>query len=124
MSKYLGGNIGSKDRSSYQPLYCLYTYINRHAGTLTPESGLQESCVFAFPFFLLFFFLGDVTFSEYFCTITVLFVSIFVPLPFYLSLFCTITVFLVNGEYIVRFFLPDGVFLPRDHGLDFLHQLV
>ena len=24
-------------------------------------------------------------------------------------------------EYVVRSFLPDGVFLPCDHGLDFLH---
>ena len=24
----------------------------------------------------------------------------------------------------VRFFIPDGVFLPCDHGLDFFHQLI
>ena len=34
----------------------------------------------------------------------------FVPLPFSLCM-----------EYVVRSFLPDGVFLPCDHGLDFLH---
>ena len=34
---------------------------------------------------------------------------IFVPLPFF-SLYV---------EYVVRFSLPDGVFLPCDHGLDF-----
>ena len=34
---------------------------------------------------------------------------IFVPLPF----------FSLYGEYVVRFSLPDGVFLPCDHGLDF-----
>ena len=28
------------------------------------------------------------------------------------------------GEYVVRFSLPNGVFLPCDHGLDFLHQLM
>ena len=38
-----------------------------------------------------------------------LFPSIFIPFPFYL----------LYGEYVVRFFLPDGVFLPCDHGLDF-----
>ena len=27
------------------------------------------------------------------------------------------------GEYVGRFFLPDGVFLPCCHGLNFLHQL-
>ena len=42
--------------------------------------------------------LGDVAFSEY---------------------FCTITVFSSYAEYVVRFPLPDGVFLPCDHGLDF-----
>ena len=44
------------------------------------------------------FFFGDVAFSEY---------------------FCTITVFYLYGEYAVRFFLPDGGYLPYDHGLDF-----
>ena len=33
--------------------------------------------------------------------------------------FCTIAVFSLYGEYVVRFFLPNGVFLPCDHGLDF-----
>ena len=42
------------------------------------------------------------------------FPSIFVPLPF--SLY--------YGEYVVRLPLPDGGFLPCDHGLDFLHQLL
>ena len=27
--------------------------------------------------------------------------------------------FSLHGEYVVRFLLPDDVFLPRDHGLDF-----
>ena len=40
----------------------------------------------------------------------------FVPLP--LSLLC------MYGEYVVRSFLPNGVFLPCDHGLDFGHQLM
>ena len=39
------------------------------------------------------------------------------------SIFRTIAVFLY-GEYVVRFFLPNGVFLPCDHGLDFLYKLV
>ena len=54
-------------------------------------------------FFLFpFCFFGDVAFSEYF----------FVPLPFSLCMEST--------SY--GFFLPDGVFLPCDIGLDFLHQ--
>ena len=44
------------------------------------------------------------------------FPSIFVPLPF--SLCC------MFGEYVVHFFLPGGVFLPCDRGLDFLRQPV
>ena len=33
--------------------------------------------------------------------------------------FCTAVVFSLYGVYIVRSFLPDGVLLPCDHGLDF-----
>ena len=33
--------------------------------------------------------------------------------------FCIIAVFSLYGEYVVRSFLPNGVFLPCDHGLDF-----
>ena len=36
------------------------------------------------------------------------------------SIFWTIIAVLsLCGEYVVRFLLPDGVFLPCDHGLDF-----
>ena len=60
-----------------------------------PDSHM---CFFLFPFC----FYGAVAFSEYFRTITV--VSLY-------------------GEYVVptlvRFFLPDGVFLSCDHRLDF-----
>ena len=57
-------------------------------------------------FFLSFCLFGDVAFSEYF---------MYHPLPFSLRMESTITV--------VRFSLPDGVFLRCDHGLDFRHQL-
>ena len=30
----------------------------------------------------------------------------------------------IPREYVVRFFCPGGVFLPCDHRLDFLHQLI
>ena len=33
--------------------------------------------------------------------------------------FCTIAVFSLYGEYVVRSFLQDGVFLPCNHELDF-----
>ena len=46
-----------------------------------------------------FFPIGDVAFSEY---------------------FCTISAFSLYGEYVLRSFLPNGgVFLRCDHGLDF-----
>ena len=38
-------------------------------------------------------------------------------------MFCTIDVSLY-GKYVVRSFLPDGVFLRCDHGLFFLRQLM
>ena len=37
----------------------------------------------------------------------------------FLFYFCTIFAFFLYGECVVRFFLPDGVFPPCDHGLDF-----
>ena len=40
------------------------------------------------------------------------------------SIFCTVVAFSFNGEYVVRSFLPNGVFLPCDHRLGFLHQLM
>ena len=48
---------------------------------------------------------GNVAFSEYF-------------------LYCFRFLFVWTIEYTVRFFLPNGVFLPCDHGLDFWHQLM
>ena len=35
------------------------------------------------------------------------------------SIFCIIAAFSLYGEYVVRSFLPNGVFLRCDHGLDF-----
>ena len=35
------------------------------------------------------------------------------------SIFCTIAFFSLYKEYLVRSFLPDGAFLPCDHGLGF-----
>ena len=37
---------------------------------------------------------------------------------------CAISAFSLYVEYVVRSFLPNDVFLPFDHGLDFLHQLI
>ena len=39
------------------------------------------------------------------------------------TIFCTIAVFSFYGEDVVRFSLPDGVFLPCDHGMDFYNSL-
>ena len=38
------------------------------------------------------------------------------------SIFGLIAVFSLYGEYVVRFYFPNGVFLPCDHGLDFSHH--
>ena len=55
------------------------------------------------PHLFLVLFFGGVSFSEYLCTIIPLF-------PFFLVLY---------GEYVARFPIPDGVFLPCDHGPEF-----
>ena len=86
-------------------LFCFvqsfFSFFDMHAPRQPHAvSYLTTLCVlFRFCFFLFCFF-GDVAFSD--C-------------------FCTITVFPLYGEHVVHFFLPDGVFLPCDHGLDFLH---
>ena len=45
----------------------------------------------------------------------------FYEMSLFPSIFCTISAFSLYGEYVVRSFLPDGVFLPCDHGLDFFY---
>ena len=52
------------------------------------------------------------------------FLSFFFPFVYlevslFTSIFCTVSAFSLYGEYVVRSFLPNGVFLPCDHGLDF-----
>ena len=44
---------------------------------------------------------------------------VYLEMSLFLSIFCTIAVFSLCGEYVVRSFLPTGVFLPCAHGLDF-----
>ena len=47
-----------------------------------------------------------------------LFLYVYLEMSLFSSIFCTISVFSLYGEYVVRSFLPDGIFLPCDHGLD------
>ena len=50
---------------------------------------------------------------------------VYLEMSLFPSIFCTISAFSSYvGEYIVRSFLPNGIFLPRDHGLNFLDQLI
>ena len=50
------------------------------------------------------------------------FIFVHLEVSLFPSIFCTIAAFSLYGEYVVRPFLPNnGVFLPCDHGLDFLH---
>ena len=53
-----------------------------------------------------------------------LFSFVYLEMSLFLSIVCTIAVFPLNGEYVVRSFLPNCVFLTCDHGLDCRHQLV
>ena len=70
------------------------------------------------PFVQSFFVLRHACVLFRFCFFVSLEMSLF---P---SIFCTITVFSLYGEYGVRFFLPDGVFIPCDHGLDFCENSI
>ena len=85
----------------YSCYMCDHTCIHACAPAATRSYLTTVSVIFCTFYFCL---LGQVAFSEYFCTI--------------------ILVSSLYGEYVVRFFLPDGVFLPCDHGLDFLYQLM
>ena len=44
---------------------------------------------------------------------------VYLEMSLFPSIFRTIAVFSLYGEYVVRSFLQDGVFIPCDHGLDF-----
>ena len=48
-----------------------------------------------------------------------LFPFAYLEMSLFPSIFRTISAFSLCGEYVVRSFLPSGVFLPCDHGLDF-----
>ena len=48
---------------------------------------------------------------------------VYLKMSLFPSIFCTIPVFSLYGEYVVRSFLPDGVFLLYDHGLDLLFDI-
>ena len=52
------------------------------------------------------------------------FPCIYLEMSLFTSFFCTIAIFSLYGEYVVSFFLPGGIFLPCDHGLDFLHHVI
>ena len=68
----------------------------------------SHTCFFLF-FLFCFCLFGDVAFSEYF----------FVPFPLSLCM--------ESRSYVLSFrmvFKERSVFLPCDHGLDFLHQLM
>ena len=48
------------------------------------------------------------------------FIFLFLEMSLFPSIICTISAFsLYYGGNVVRSFLPDGVFLPCDHGLEF-----
>ena len=45
---------------------------------------------------------------------------LFLEISLFPSIFCTISAFSLHGEYVVSSFFPKSVFLPCNHGLDFL----
>ena len=56
--------------------------------------------------------------------LSLFFPFVYLEMSLFPSIFCTIFTFSLYGEYVVRSFLPNSIFLPCDHGLDFLHQLI
>ena len=84
-----------QNRESISPIYCLFRLFCFVSLLLSASIFVHVSSFFCF--------FGDAAFSEY---------------------FCIITVFSLYGEYVVRFSLLGGVFLPCDHGLDFGRQLI
>ena len=44
---------------------------------------------------------------------------VYLEMSLFPSILCTIAVLSLNGECVVRSFLPGGIFLPCDHELDF-----
>ena len=56
--------------------------------------------------------------------VSLFFPFVYLEMSLFPIIFCTISVFSLYGEYVVRSFLPVGVFLPCDHGLDFVHLLM
>ena len=49
-----------------------------------------------------------------------IFYFVYLEIPLFPSIFCTISALSLYGENaITRSFLPNGVFLPCDHGLEF-----
>ena len=51
--------------------------------------------------------------------VSLFFPFVYLEMSLFPNVFCTTAVFSLHGEYVVRFFLPVGLFLPCDHGLDF-----
>ena len=51
----------------------------------------------------------------------VFFPFVYSEMSLFPSIFFIIPAFSLYGEYVVRSFLPDGVFLPCDHGLYFFY---
>ena len=59
------------------------------------------------------------------CVFVFVFVLFFLEMPLFPNIFCTTVVaFSLYREYVVRSFIPNGPFLPSDHGLDIRHQLM
>ena len=85
--------------AAFRSIVVRFSICMRSIAPTATRSWLPNNCLRHFSFLFLPFFVSLEMW---------LFPSIFVPLPFSLI-----------GEYVICFSLPDGVFLPCDHGLDF-----
>ena len=109
MSSFSGVPFVFKEKSE-----CIYTFSDLfrfHLYTFIKAAALRS--------ILLRHYAGAPTATRRACFFFPLVSMEMSPFPEYF-LYHIISVFsLYNGEYVVRFSLPGGVFLPCDHGLDF-----
>ena len=80
----------------------LFAFIESVAPRPGSHTQLDDNCLYHLLIMFILFLFGDVAFFECYLPL---------PFPFYM-------------ESMLYVFLQGGVFLPCDHGLGFLHQLI
>ena len=101
------------------------------ADTMTSFSGLRlfcfaslsSSCLLSLkprPFVQSSFDMQAPRYPYVFLSFFPFFLFIYLEMSLFPSIFSSIAAFSLYGEYVVRSFLPNGVFLPCDHGIGWI----